>query len=205
MKKQRLLFALAAILLSAYSGIAQEIASQKKSINENSIKSKTMETQSYTATITVDKSQKTAFNAVKNFRGWWSEEIEGPTDKLNEVFVYHYKDVHICKMKLIEYIPDKKLVYQVLDNQFSFINDKSEWIGTKLVFDISNDGGKTKVKFTHVGLVPEYECYKVCFDAWGNYINNSLHSLIATGEGKPNPKGKDGFNAELADKWKIKH
>lgn len=205
MKQLFFLFILTSLQLASYTGTSQEIITQTKNTDKKSIKSKTMETQSYTATIAVDKDPHTAFEAIKNFRAWWSEEIEGQTDKLNEVFVYHYKDVHISKMKLVESIPDKKLVYEVLDNQFSFTKDKSEWIGTKLVFDISTEGGKTKIKFTHEGLVPEYECYKVCFDAWGNYITNSLYSLITTGQGKPNPKDKDGFNAELADKWKIKH
>ncbi|RYE18684.1 MAG: SRPBCC domain-containing protein [Sphingobacteriales bacterium] len=164
-----------------------------------------METQDYTATILVDQDPKTAFKAIKNFHAWWSEEIEGETDKLNKEFFYHYKDVHLCKLKLVELVPDKKLVYQVLDNQFSFIEDKSEWVGTKLIFDIAAEGGKTKVTFTHKGLVPQYECYKVCNDGWNNYIKTSLYNLIATGKGNPNPKDADGFNAELADKWKIKH
>ena len=90
-----------------------------------------------------------------------------------------------------------------MDNQFSFTKDKSEWIGTKLIFDITNEDGKTQVKFTHEGLVPEYECYKVCYDAWGHYIKSSLYNFITTGKGQPNPKDKDGFNAELAAKWKI--
>jgi hypothetical protein len=51
--------------------------------------------------------------------------------------------------------------------------------------------------------VPGYECYKVCYDAWGNYIKSSLYNFITTGKGQPNPKDKDGFNAELAAKWKI--
>ncbi len=164
-----------------------------------------MDTNSYTATIVVDKDAHTAFNAIKNFRGWWSEEIEGETGKLNAEFLYHYKDVHICKLKLVEAVPGKKLVYEVLDNQFNFIDDKTEWIGTKLIFDISAEVDKTKVKFTHEGLVPQYECYKVCNDAWSNYIKNSLYKLITKGKGEPNPKNADGFNAELADKWKIKH
>jgi hypothetical protein len=182
-----------------------QLTEKKDPVKVIHLKQHHMEKQNYTASILVEQDPKTAFEAIKNFRGWWSEEIEGPTDKPGEVFVYHYKDVHICKMKLIEMIPDKKLVYEVLDNQFSFTKDKTEWIGTKLIFDITSEGGKTKVKFTHEGLVPGYECYKVCYDAWGNYITNSLYSLITTGTGKPNPKDKDGFNAELADKWKIKH
>ena len=79
-----------------------------------------METQDYTATIVVKQSPKEAFDAIENFRAWWSEEIDGETDKQDGVFIYHYNDVHICKMKLIESIPGKKLVYEVLDNHFSF-------------------------------------------------------------------------------------
>lgn len=163
-----------------------------------------MSDQNYTATIMVNQSLETAFNAIKNFRAWWSEDIEGPTDKLNEAFFYHYKDVHLCKIKLIEMIPNRKLVYLVLDNQFSFTKDKNEWINTKLIFMISEANHKTSIKFTHKGLVPEYECYPVCEDAWGNYIKKSLYDLIETGAGHPNPKEKDGFNAEIVQKWKLR-
>lgn len=162
-----------------------------------------MKNQNFITTITVDQTPKEAFNAIKNFRAWWSEEIEGSTDKLNEVFFYHYKDVHLCKLKLIEMVPETKLVYQVLDNQFSFIEDKSEWIDTKLIFIISSEGDKTKIQFTHEGLVPDYECYNVCFDAWTTYIQKSLYNLITTGKGEPNPLEGEGIGAQLTEKWKL--
>ncbi len=153
-----------------------------------------IENKSFTTTILVDKDPAAAFNAIKNFRAWWSEEIEGNTDMLNEEFFYHYKDVHLCKLKLIEVLPNKELVYLVLDNQFNFINDNSEWVNTKLIFQITTEGDKTKVQFTHLGLVPAYECYTICSDAWSGYINKSLCNLINTGKGTPNPKNDDGFN-----------
>jgi hypothetical protein len=159
---------------------------------------------SFTASIVVNQTAHVAFNAIKNFRAWWSEEIEGPTDKLTEVFFYHYKDIHLCKIKLTELVPDKKLVYQVVENQFNFIKDQAEWVDTKLIFEIQETGNKTKVTFTHEGLIPEYECYNICNDAWTGYITNSLFNLIETGKGNANPKDKDGFNAELAEKWKLK-
>lgn len=196
---------LTALFLSNWNNRPMQMTETKYQVKVTHLKQYDMEKQDYTASILVEQDPKTAFEAISNFRGWWSEEIEGRTNKPGDVFVYHYKDVHICKIKLIEMVPYKKLVYEVLDNQFSFTKDKTEWIGTKLIFDISTEGAKTKIKFTHQGLVPEYECFKVCYDAWGNYINNSLYSLITTGKGKPNPKDTDGFNAELADKWKIKH
>ena len=162
-----------------------------------------MTSSDFTTTISVEQSPDKAFKAIVNFRAWWSEEIEGNTDQLNETFFYHYKDIHLCKIKLVEMVPDKKLVYQIMDNQFNFIKDKTEWVGTKLIFEISGEGGNTKVKFTHQGLVPEFECYNVCFDAWTGYITNSLYNLITKGKGEPNPAEGDGFNAKLAEKWKL--
>ena len=161
-----------------------------------------MEKKDFTSAILVDQNEATAFNAIKNFRAWWSEEIEGNSDQLDETFLYHYKDVHLCKLKLIEIIPDKKLVYLVVDNHFNFTKDKTEWVNTKLIFELEQEGGKTKVVFTHEGLVPEYECYNVCNDAWTSYIQGSLQSLITTGTGKPNPR-EGGLNEELVEKWGL--
>ncbi|MEJ7830867.1 MAG: SRPBCC domain-containing protein [Segetibacter sp.] len=158
-----------------------------------------MTTSDFTTTISVDEPPKEAFNAINNVRGWWSEEIEGSTDKLNDEFKYHYEDVHRCHMKLIEVIPDKKVVWLVMDNYFKFTKDKSEWKGTKISFEISETDNKTQIRFTHLGLVPEYECYTICRDAWTNYVHNSLHSLITTGRGQPNSTG----NPQTEDEMKL--
>lgn len=161
-----------------------------------------MENKSYTTAIVVDQDSMTAFNAIQNFKAWWSDDIEGPSNQLNETFFYHYKDVHQCKLKLIEQLPNKRLVYLVLDNAFNFVEDKTEWVNTKLIFDITNNGEQTHIQFTHEGLVPDFACYDVCNDAWTSYIQGSLKSLITTGVGKPNPK-EGGLNAELVEKWGL--
>jgi uncharacterized protein YndB with AHSA1/START domain len=155
-----------------------------------------MTTSDFATTILVDQPPEEVFNAINNPRGWWSEEIEGSTEKLNDEFTYHYKDVHISKMKLIEVIPNKKVVWLVMDNHFNFTKDQSEWTGNKIIFEITEKGNKTHLKFTQAGLVPAYECYDICRNAWSNYINNSLRSLITTGKGQPSPKESD-FNNHL--------
>jgi len=149
-----------------------------------------MTTPGFTTTIVVDETPEKVFNAITNPRGWWSEEIEGNTNNLNDEFNYHYEDIHRCKMKIIEFIPNEKVVWLVLDNYFKFTKDKSEWTGTKIIFEISEKDNKTQLRFTHQGLVPAYECYDICKDAWSTYIHNSLRSLIITGKGQPNGKGK---------------
>lgn len=147
-----------------------------------------MSNKDFTTTILVDETPKQAFDAITNVRGWWSQNIEGGTSKLNDEFTYKYQDVHHSKMKLIEVVTDKKVVWKVLDNYFKFTKDKSEWTGNTISFDISKKDGKTQIVFTHHGLVPAYECYDICHDAWTGYIQSSLRNLIATGKGKPNPK-----------------
>lgn len=149
-----------------------------------------MNSQSFTTTIVVNNSPSEVFNAITNVRGWWSEEIEGSTNKLNDEWAYHYQDVHRSKMKIVELIPDKKVVWLVMDNYFSFTKDKNEWNGNKLVFEITEKGNQTQLQFTQVGLVPEYECYDICQNAWTTYIQKSLYSLITTGKGQPNGKEK---------------
>jgi hypothetical protein len=145
-----------------------------------------MKTQNYSATFTVDQSPKEAFNAINKARGWWSQEIEGDTDKLDAEFKYHYLDVHRTTFRITEFVPGKKVVWHVLDNYFNFVQDETEWKGTNVVFEIAKKDNRTEVRFTHVGLVPAYGCYDVCSNAWGGYISDSLRSLITTG--KPNPK-----------------
>jgi len=79
-----------------------------------------------------------------------------------------------------------------VDNYFNFIQDKTEWKNTKVVFEISTRGSKTEIRFTHEGLVPAYECFDLCSNAWGSYVNGSLSSLIAAGKGRPTPKEPKG-------------
>ncbi|MFZ0827815.1 MAG: SRPBCC domain-containing protein [Verrucomicrobiia bacterium] len=149
-----------------------------------------MKNQNYTASFRVDQSPKDVFDAINNVRGWWSEEIEGRTDRAGAEWTYRYKDVHHCTMKITEFIPGQKVVWLVVDNLFNFTKDKTEWTGTKVIFEISKQGNKTEVRFTHQGLVPQYECFDVCSDAWGSYIKGSLRNLIAKGKGQPNPLEK---------------
>ena len=146
-----------------------------------------MDNKSYTTSILVVQSPREAFAAINNARGWWAGEIEGDTDRLGAVFTYRVPDVHYCKMKITELVPGKRVVWHVLESDISYTKVRNEWDDTKIMFDISKRVGKTEIRFTHVGLVPAYECYESCADAWGTLIRGSLRKLITTGKHQPNP------------------
>jgi uncharacterized protein YndB with AHSA1/START domain len=153
-------------------------------------KIKKMKTSDFTLTLLVDQSPKEVFNAIKNVRGWWSglysEEFEGRTDKLNEEFTFRAGEgAHYSKQKLIEIIPDKKLVWLVTDSNLTFLENKTEWTGTKIIFEISKKGNKTQIRFTHEGLVPEVECYDSCAPAWTQYLKEKLRNVISKDKKAP--------------------
>jgi uncharacterized protein YndB with AHSA1/START domain len=150
----------------------------------------TKKNRDFTVTFTVDQTPEQAFEAITNVRAWWSGEIDGPTDELGGEFTYRYQDIHRSTQKVTELVPGKRVVWLVLDSYLEFIEDKHEWNGSRVIFDIARKGDKTEVRFTHAGLVPVHECYGACSSAWSSYIHGSLRSLIATGKGAPNPEEK---------------
>ena len=145
-----------------------------------------MTSQSFTSAFLVDQSPEEAFAAINNVRDWWSGQIEGPTDELDAEFTYRYEDVHYSKQRITEFVPNKRVVWRVLDASLNFTEDPNEWTGTEVTFEVSQPGEQTEVTFTHRGLVPAFECYDKCSSAWSFYINNSLRRLITTGQGEPN-------------------
>lgn len=144
-----------------------------------------MNNQSFTTSITVDQSPDEVFNAINNVRAWWSGEFEGNTNTLGDVFTYRYQDLHKSTQKITELVPGKKIVWHVTEATISFVKNKNEWKDTDIVFEISENAGKTELHFEHRGLLPDFECYSACSEGWGSLINNNLRNLIISGGKQP--------------------
>lgn len=144
-----------------------------------------MDHQDFTTTILVEQSPAEVYKAVNNPKAWWSDVIEGTTDKLNEEWTYYHGDNHRTKLKVVEMIPEKKVVWLVEENYFKSFKDQTEWVGNKITFEISRVNNKTQLVFTQVGLTSAYECYDACQYAWTGFIQKSLYSLITTGQALP--------------------
>jgi hypothetical protein len=134
----------------------------------------------FTATISVDQTPGEAFSAILNISGWWTGSNEGKCDQLGDEFIHRDGEAHYCKLRVTELVPGRKVTWLVLDNYFSFVADQDEWTGTQITFEIATVGAKTQVRFAHLGLASEFECFDVCSNAWGSLVNGSLRALVCT-------------------------
>jgi hypothetical protein len=146
-----------------------------------------MKTQDFTTSITVNVSPMEAFRHINNVKEWWTENTDGYSENLNDTLTVTFGQTFVT-LKIAESFPGKKIVWYVTDCNKHWLKNKKEWKGTRVIWEISTKANSTLVDFTHVGLVPELECYGVCENAWTNYLQNSLKNLINQSKGMPEPK-----------------
>jgi hypothetical protein len=144
-----------------------------------------MDAPSYTTSFIVDSTPAEVMEAVINPRGWWSTDIEGVTDRAGETFVFEVPGVHYSKILVAQLVPGELVVWRVVDAVIHFVEDRDEWTGTEIRFELKATDGGTELRFTHEGLVPGVECYDACSNAWSLYVGGSLRNLITTGAGNP--------------------
>jgi hypothetical protein len=150
-----------------------------------------MQNQSYGTSIEVAADPADVFDHINNVPKWFKNKgFEGNSTKLNDEFIFCYGDrehAHYSKQKLVEFLPGKKVVWLVTDSKINWIeNNKEEWTNTKIVFEISTEGDKTLLHFTHEGLLPELECYADCEQGWNIIIKEWLFNFITDGAWKSN-------------------
>lgn len=133
----------------------------------------------FTTTIDTEASPEAVFAAINDVRGWWKGQIAGGTAKIGDEFTYRYDDLHYSKQRIVQSVPGQRVVWQVLEAKLTFVSQPSEWQGTEIIFEISPTAKGTEVRFTHKGLVPEFECYEGCSGGWRHNIDGSLRKFIA--------------------------
>ncbi|MFK4834900.1 SRPBCC domain-containing protein [Microbacterium sp. ZW T2_14] len=147
-------------------------------------------TANFTTTITVGASAQAAFDAINDVSSWWGR-ITGSTTAVGDEFVYVVPGLHYSGFRVIELEPGRRVEWLVTGSYLDFVDDKQEWNGSTVRFDIAEVDGRTQVTFTHDGLTADEECYDICTNAWGMFVNGSLKALIDTGAGAPYVFGGD--------------
>ena len=131
----------------------------------------------YSVEIELAKSLNNVFNHLINLRKWWPEDFEGEDIKLNSEFTFTTGDSHYSKNKVIEFLPNKKVIWLTIESIRK--TDNFDWQGTKMIFELTPKGDNTIVKFTYDGVVLENEyerliriCDMTLKEMFYNYIIN---------------------------------
>jgi hypothetical protein len=143
-----------------------------------------METKNFHRTITVNASAKEAMKKISQVNLWWAKNFSGSAEKLNDKFTVRFGETYV-DFQISEIVPNNKVVWKVTDCNLHWIKAKKEWINTEVVFELSSENNKSKIDFTHVGLVPGVECYNDCEAGWNGHVTLSLANFINEGKGQP--------------------
>ena len=128
-----------------------------------------------------------ALTAIQDLSGWWTIDTQGQS-KVGEVVKFRFGEHGGFDMKVLELDPAKRVLWQVVDGP-------GEWIGTKVSFDLKQDGDYTIILFKHQGWKEPVEFMHHCSTKWGVFLM-SLKSLVETGKGAAYP------NDVLIDNWR---
>ena len=119
-----------------------------------------------------------ALTTCEALSAWWTDNTQGE-NKVGGVIKFRFGERGGFDMKVLELNPNKRVLWQVVDGP-------EEWIGTKVSFDLKQDGDYTIVLFKHQGWKEPVEFMHHCSTKWAIFLV-SLKSLLETGKGAPNP------------------
>lgn len=130
----------------------------------------------YTYRIETSKMADELFAIVLDVRKWWTglfaESIEGNSAAIGDEFSFSAGGgVHYSKQKLVELIPNKKVVWLVTESNLQFLEKPDEWNKTQISFEIEAHATGATLRFSHLGLQPQIECYDSCSSAWTQYLH----------------------------------
>jgi hypothetical protein len=147
-----------------------------------------MNNKNYTRDIVVTVNAAAAYRALtEEIDKWWaptSNAISAVGDTVTIRFDPTYWTLRVNKL-----VQDERVEFECIEA--NHVVDRfpdsirEEWTGTKLIWKIQNQAGKTKISFIHEGLNPSLMCFDICEAGWNYYFVNSLKSYLDTGKGTP--------------------
>jgi uncharacterized protein YndB with AHSA1/START domain len=123
-----------------------------------------------------------ALSTVEGVAGWWTKdtsESSKPEGSIEVRFYSNGKEIGNMNYELVALEPNKNVHWR-------FIAGPEEWVGTDVVFNLSQDGEYTIVLFGHRNWREANEFMSHCSTKWATFML-SLKELVETGKGRPSP------------------
>ena len=118
-----------------------------------------------------------ALATVEGLSAWWTTTTLGES-KVGGVLQFRF-GANGFDMKVLELQPAKRVLWQV-------VSGPEEWVGTKISFDLRQEGDWTIVLFKHEGWKKPVEFMHHCSTKWAVFLL-SLKSLLEAGKSAPWP------------------
>lgn len=129
----------------------------------------------YKKSIETTTSTKHVFLALNEGLNLWWGNISNSNFETGGQFTITFDNGYWWTFKILEYTPDKELVWKCMDGEPEF---NKEWIGHVLHWRIEEKDKKTILSFHHIGLTPSIECYTVCSTTWDMFITKKLKTHL---------------------------
>lgn len=143
---------------------------------------------SYTTKVLIKGSKEQIFDAIsQHVQKWWGN-TDCTVSGIDDEFITSF-DKTYWKFKISKFEPFTEIVWKCIDASHihaGYNEIEKEWIGTSVqwLLEESNQN-ETILHFTHNGLIPELNCYEICFPAWERFVTKSLKSFVEMGTGMP--------------------
>ena len=144
-----------------------------------------MKEQDYQSSFTANVSPREALEKISRVSERWSKNLEGKSQKPNDVFTVRFRSGDMYKAKVSEMLPDTKIIWEFIDAYQGWVKNPTEWVGTKIIWEVTPQKDSVEVKMTHAGLVPELECFDQCTKGWNYLMLESLSQFLNGGKGRP--------------------
>jgi hypothetical protein len=166
------------------------ISSQKVAYQRNPFvyQERTMTKKDYSLSISAPVSASDAYGKIARVSEWWATDFEGSARSFGDVFTVRFGRAlgeTFVDFQVTEAVPGRKVVWHVTNCFLPWLQDKTEWNGTEVVFEVSSSQSGTTVTLTHKGLVPEVECFDRCVQGWNQFFGQSFRQFLADGHGMP--------------------
>ncbi len=144
-----------------------------------------MKQQDYHSSIVTHVTPAEAFEKISRVSEWWAKDFEGQSERVCDVFTVRFGNGDMYKIRIAEMKPEKRIVWDVIESFQGWVKNTSEWAGTKIVWEIKQEKNGASIDMTHIGLVPEIECFTSCTRGWNFLTQESLLKYLTEGKGLP--------------------
>ncbi|MFL4470634.1 hypothetical protein ACERZ8_12360 [Tateyamaria armeniaca] len=138
----------------------------------------------YSATIhTTASPERAAQDIADDLEKWWSTRIERRSRSFTTRFNNSHATFQFDAANTAETFgwtcTDAHMIIDAVE-------DRAEWIGTRLLWHIQPTDTGCAITLTHQGLTPALPCFDICQRGWQHFFEISLRDHLNGQQGAPN-------------------